>query len=169
MTIPKQHNLSFSTIQEPEKSLELEAIIETVSKITGKDKFALFEHGSNAVGGIQKPCGNSVYHAHMHFIPDIEMSEPDILKYIMSGTGEQEFRLKDSEKFTNCISFNAGNAKKLTLDFMKVDLPTKEHICFVLFREKMAVFYAYLMEKYMGIKLHLNFLDEFLPKFAILI
>jgi diadenosine tetraphosphate (Ap4A) HIT family hydrolase len=127
LIVPREHKFSYSVI-DLSMSYEFEAIIMTLSTITDTKNYGLFEHGSNMVGTEQKACGNSIYHAHMHFIPNIDMQQNEIIDLCM-GDGDEvsAITLKDGyclESF--CFS------KKTTqpiLEFLQ-ELPTKEPYLF---------------------------------------
>ena len=72
LIIPIQHQLSFSNIDK-RYSDELQQIIYHLIEIYDNCKdFILFEHGNNReINKEHKTFGNSVDHAHLHFIPHI--------------------------------------------------------------------------------------------------
>jgi diadenosine tetraphosphate (Ap4A) HIT family hydrolase len=77
LIIPKKHYLSFSMIEDS-LAQELDDIIYSLKDLIGADTFGLFEHGSNMVDGQQKLCGNSIYHAHLHLIPNLNISRKEL-------------------------------------------------------------------------------------------
>ena len=127
LIIPKEHYMSYSTLED-NKSFELDAIVKTISTITKSSNFILFEHGSNNVKNIQKPCGNSLYHAHLHFIPDVQLNKDKIIEICTSKKEGQELELIEKESFQDCIYYK--KKEQLILDFLKKDLPTREPYLF---------------------------------------
>jgi len=126
LIIPKEHKLSCSCIDESLQQ-EFQAIIETLSYVFGTKEYGLFEHGSNMVGLEQKPCGNSVYHAHMHFIPGIKIGEKEIINCCSAEKKEYAVTLEDGYEFQNfCVT---KGVEDTILGFMKT-LPTKSPYLF---------------------------------------
>ena len=70
LVIPRYHYSSFSSI-DIDKSDELENIINKILKIFKANDYIMFEHGTNIVDKENKICGNSIFHAHLHIIPNI--------------------------------------------------------------------------------------------------
>jgi diadenosine tetraphosphate (Ap4A) HIT family hydrolase len=127
LIIPKKHDVSYSTLNNS-LALELDAIIHTLSDIVGTEKFGLFEHGSNMINGKQVLCGNSVYHAHLHFIPNLSL-EKNELRNLFGLNGNKPPLIS----FVNNIQLEAFITKKTNnltfLNYLK-KLPTKEPYLF---------------------------------------
>lgn len=126
LIVPKEHKFSYSVV-DASMRYELEAIIITLSDVTNTKNYGLFEHGSNMVGIEQKACGNSVYHAHMHFIPNLDMQQHEIIDLCSNGEKALTISLKDGYRLSD-FCFSRGIAQPV-LDFLQ-ELPTKQPYLF---------------------------------------
>ena len=79
LIIPKYHFRSFSSI-DIEKNDELQYIFNHLSVIFNIDNYIMFEHGTNIIDKKNKICGNSIFHAHLHILPNININENSILQ-----------------------------------------------------------------------------------------
>ena len=126
LIVPKKHFLSFSTI-EIELKTELDAIINALQNIWNTTEFCIFEHGSNLVNKNQIACGNSVYHAHLHFIPNCYLSLNNLINLLQNGPTQNIIKLK---KDTNISFYNfIKNKNESFLDYIK-RLPTTKPYLF---------------------------------------
>ena len=116
LIVPKEHKFSYSVV-DASMRYELEAIIITLSDVTNTKNYGLFEHGSNMVGIEQKACGNSVYHAHMHFIPNLDMQQQEIIDLCSNGEKSLAISLKDGYRLSD-FCFSRGIAQPV-LDFLR--------------------------------------------------
>ena len=126
LIVPKEHKLSYSVLDEHLK-YEFEAIIKTLSDIIGTKNYGLFEHGSNMVNAKQKACGNSVYHAHMHFIPHLKINQKDLIDLCTIGKKNEIITLKDGYKLKNYCT--CRDHEQTILEHIK-ELPTKKPYLF---------------------------------------
>lgn len=126
LIVPKEHKFSYSVLDKHLK-YEFEAIIRTLSDIVGTKEYGLFEHGSNMVGIEQKGCGNSIYHAHMHFIPQLRMNQKDIIDLCTVGEKDLVITLKSGYELENCCTNR--NPQQTILGYIK-ELPTKKPYLF---------------------------------------
>lgn len=129
LIIPKDHKLSYSVIDECVE-YELEAIIYTLKDITKTRCYGLFEHGCNMIKTGQKACGNSVYHAHMHFIPNLDMDQGEIIDLCSKGPQELTISLEEGHHFEDCL-FHKKDTETV-LSFLH-RLPTKQPYLFCFF------------------------------------
>jgi len=120
LIIPREHKFSYSII---DKNLEteLDAIIKTLSEVFETQQFGLFEHGSNMVDQKQKACGNSIYHAHMHFIPQLNITHETLINICSKGNVNETIQLKDNIKSNDYRFYKRPD--QTILDFIK-QLPT---------------------------------------------
>ena len=121
LIIPFQHQLSFSNLDK-KYSEELQGIINYLIGVYGNCKdFILFEHGNNRkINKEQKTFGNSVDHAHWHFIPNIKISEEEIINFCFN---DEKTCLKFKSQDTNFI-FKKEKSEQNFLDYIQDDLPT---------------------------------------------
>ena len=126
LIVPKKHYISFSTLEEP-LAVELDGIINTISDVVGTEKFGLFEHGSNMVDGKQKLCGNSIYHAHLHFVSNLDLNRKDLTELLRLGKNKSAISIKDSIGIDPYVV--AKKCEQTFLSFIK-ELPTKNPYLF---------------------------------------
>ena len=115
LIIPKYHFRSFSSI-DIEKKDELQYIINHLFVIFNIDNYIMFEHGTNIIDEKNKICGNSIFHAHLHIIPNITINENPIL---------QNLKLNKNKTIDDYSIENIGS--KYLLNIIKYDLPTKNN------------------------------------------
>lgn len=132
LIVPKKHEFSYSVI-EIELQYEFEAIIETLSEIIGTKNYGLFEHGSNMVNNEQKGCGNSIYHAHMHFIPNLNMKQQNIIDLCIVGKKHETISLKKNYELTDFCTEKAH--EQTMLSYIK-SLPTTKPYLFCYYSNK---------------------------------
>ena len=122
LIIPRYHYSSFSSI-DIDKSDELENIINKILKIFKANDYIMFEHGTNIVDKENKICGNSIFHAHLHIIPNI-IIDPQLVA--------ENLKFK-KKKQINEYSILKNNSKNF-LNTIKYDLPTENN--YLLFSNK---------------------------------
>lgn len=126
LIISKEHNLSFSTINIA-LEYELEAIIDTISDIVKTQEYGIFEHGSNMPNSKQEEPENSIYHAHLHFIPHLEMSQKNIINLCSTGEKDEIISLNSNKKLASFCT--KKNNVQTFLRYIK-SLPTKKPYLF---------------------------------------
>lgn len=110
LIIPKNHTTSFATI-DLELSEELSLLIFKLQELFGAEDYILFEHGCRAVEEKIISSGNSVFHAHLHFIPNTSLNKTEAANILF----QYGLRLK-SNSYANSLIY-PGDAK--LLDFLK--------------------------------------------------
>jgi diadenosine tetraphosphate (Ap4A) HIT family hydrolase len=131
LIIPKKHYFSFSVIEES-YAQELDDIIYSLKDLIGAETFGLFEHGSNEVDGKQKLCGNSIYHAHLHFVPNLNMSQKELSNLLCLNGDNSLISLKNNSDITAYIKNKPS--EQSFLRFFK-ELPTKGPYLFCYFSD----------------------------------
>ena len=133
LIIPFQHQLSFSNLDK-KYSEELQGIIDYLIGVYDHCKdFILFEHGNNRkINKDHKTFGNSVDHAHLHFIPNIKISEEKIINYCCN---DEKTCLKFKKQDNNFI-FKKEKSKQNFLDYIQDDLPTNGPYLFFYFNNE---------------------------------
>jgi len=126
LIVPKVHVCSYSNVN-LDLSDELEAIIKTLKTIVGVEKYGLFEHGSNKLNDTYKRFGNSVDHAHLQFIPYMDIEREHLLKLCIQSEDNPVITLKKNNNFTDCC-INKKPDQSI-LDYIKT-LPTKKPYLF---------------------------------------
>lgn len=139
LIIPKGHFTSYSLVPK-EYEKELEFLIELVKEKTAVEDFILFEHGSGFVDEKLVSCGNSVFHAHMHFIGGLRY-ELDRVLGVMSfySVNPKELfmkTIKPGESLLSTISATTSDGKchhspYLFLKFNSTDcfvMPEREQV-----------------------------------------
>lgn len=134
LIIPLQHQLSFSNL-EKKYSDELQHIINYLIGLYGNCKdFILFEHGNNRKININnKTFGNSVDHAHLHFIPNVKISEEELVNYCFN---DEKTKLKFKSQDNNFI-FKKEKKDQNFLDYIQEDLPTDGPYLFFYFNNEL--------------------------------
>ena len=112
--IPKYHYKSFSSI-EIEKTDEIQYILNRISVIFNMTTYSIFEHGTNIVDEDKKICGNSIFHAHLHIIPNVNINPNDIT---------ENLKLKKNKDISD---YTVKNSIKNFLNILKYDLPTENN------------------------------------------
>ncbi len=107
LIIPKGHYTSYSLVP-VEYERELDFIVGLIKEKTNTENFILFEHGSGIVNERLVGCGNSIFHAHLHFIGGLKYDLTEILGVISSyGVNPKELfmkRIKPGESLLQNIS-----------------------------------------------------------------
>jgi len=124
LIVPKQHKLSFSTIDISEQ-YELETIIETLSDVAGTKDYTLYEHGSNGIEA-QRDQLLSIYHAHLHFFLHLDIKCENVVRLYVDDRDAKGFLYKKL-------------AKKTLLAHIK-SLPTEKPYRFCYVNQKQASF-----------------------------
>lgn len=103
LIIPKEHITSYSLIP-TDYQPELDALLQLTKEKSGVEHFILFEHGSGIVKNHLVGCGNSVFHAHLHFIGDLKYDLSEILKVISDhGIMPKELFMKTIQPKENLL------------------------------------------------------------------
>jgi diadenosine tetraphosphate (Ap4A) HIT family hydrolase len=97
LIVPKEHITSFVSIDIGWNS-EIAFILSELKKIFGTDEYVLFEHGCRLSGETVISSGNSVYHAHLHFIPNLSINELEV----------KEILVKNGLQLKNNVSSNTS-------------------------------------------------------------
>ena len=135
LIVPFDHELSFSNLNK-EYSEELEELLNYMKKIYNNcNSYVLFEHGNNRKKGDKRSFGNSVNHAHMHFIPYKIIDKNEIINYCFKNENTK-LKLKEGVHYNNC--FFENKSRKNILDYIKEDLPTNEPYLFLHFVKEKA-------------------------------
>ena len=134
LIIPIQHQLSFSNLDK-KYSDELQHIINHLIKIYDNcQDFILFEHGNNRKINLEKKTfGNSVDHAHLHFIPNVKISKEEIENYCLK---DEKTNLKFKSSKNNFIFTKEKNSQNF-LEHLKEDLPTNGPYLFFYFNNEL--------------------------------
>ena len=107
--ISKDHYTSFSSI-EIEKTDEIQYILNRIFAIFNMTEYIIFEHGTNIVADDKKICGNSIFHAHLHVIPEINIDHNIILKNLKLNKNKNidDYSIKNNEDkyFLNVLKYN---------------------------------------------------------------
>ncbi len=85
LIVPKKHITSFAAIN-VDMATEITFILSKLKNVFHTSEYILFEHGCRLLGETIISSGNSVYHAHLHFIPNISINESAI-KNLLSEYG----------------------------------------------------------------------------------
>ena len=110
LIIPKKHTISFATIG-LELSEELSLLLSKLQNFFWAEDYILFEHGCRAAEDKIIPSGNSVFHAHLHFIPNTSLNKAEAANTLF----QYGLRLK-SNSCANSLMY-PGDAK--LLEFLK--------------------------------------------------
>jgi len=115
LIIPKDHYTSFSNI-DIEKSDEIQYIINRIAVIFNMIDYIIFEHGTNIVAYDKKICGNSIFHAHLHVIPRVNVDINNIFSNLKLKVNKnsEDYSLKNDES-------------KNFLNVLKYDLPSQNN------------------------------------------
>ncbi|HSQ97861.1 MAG TPA: HIT domain-containing protein [Rickettsiales bacterium] len=112
LIVPKMHYTSYSLI--PKKyEVELNFLIKLIKEKNDVENFILFEHGSGFINETLVGCGNSVFHAHMHFIGKLKYDSNKILKIMsLSGINLKELSIKTIERNNSLLQIIITNNDK---------------------------------------------------------
>lgn len=135
LIVPFEHQFSFSNINR-KNSEELEEVINyIIKKYNNCNNYILFEQGNNRKKDDKRTFGNSVIHAHIHFIPTQKMAKEKLIDYCFRNENTK-LKLKENDDYKNC--FFQCTKQKNFLDYLNDDLPTNEPYLFFHFNhEKM--------------------------------
>ena len=133
LIISLEHQLSFSNLDK-KYSNELQEIINYLIGVYDNCKdFIIFEHGNNRkINKNHKTFGNSVDHAHLHFIPNVKISEEEIVNYCFK---DEKTRLKFKSQDNNFIFKKEKNEQNF-LEYIQDDLPTDGPYLFFYFNNE---------------------------------
>ena len=113
LIIPQNHYTSFSNI-DIEKTDEIQYILNRIAIIFNMTEYTIFEHGTNILNDNKKICGNSIFHAHLHVIPNSNI-DPNI--------ASSNLKLKKNKNIDDYSLKN--NKDKNFLNVLKYDLHSK--------------------------------------------
>lgn len=87
LVAPINHVTSFAQLSK-EDSCEFGELCNEIRKRYGVTDLLIFEHGMGLLGDNNEPCGNSVYHAHIHVIPVVNEAVAKVFPEIVSQANE---------------------------------------------------------------------------------
>ena len=108
--LPKAHINTFSELDKSEET-EIEGILNRLENVTKSKNFIMFEHGTSKKEEFNTPSHiKSIFHAHLHFIPDVKCNTQDIeLFFEQKGVTlcDSNGKKKDIEEFETKYSRNS--------------------------------------------------------------